>query len=121
MVIKIVFPRREDFALLNQEFSYECKSFSLKHVYRKENADDFKQLQENERLWHLPIGLEHTCSPFHSCKFGCNGGKEDNCDACQTVDVVSLISLDEQPPILLTRCEVFIMNGEGKTIDRYLL
>ena len=119
MVVKLVYPAGKCSTPINQQFSYECKTFSVSHIYRKENSEEFEKLMDEQRTWYQPIGLASKGSPFTICPNNCippNTG----CEQCEDVEVISLLSLDEQIPILLTRCELYVMNGEGNTIDRIL-
>lgn len=145
MVIKIMYPNNDaerKIGIFTQEFVYETSSYCIKHIFKLHQPKEFEDiLSSQNRQWYHPEGLEFEGSYLKRCTEDCASKKchcnlDDppcsdcaNCD-CGGTDTVTLLTMATpsdpfEPtgsgiPLLLTGCNIYIMNDKGETIDRII-
>lgn len=140
MIIKIMYPNNTaeaELGIFPQEFVYEVSSYSLKHVYQRDNPEKFHQiLYANDGVLHymLPPGLELAKPLFEKCTCDAQATSDGHipvdkevyaaCECNGLVCGLTLLTLYDEAgevkmmPILLRHCKVFVMNDKGATIDK---
>lgn len=137
MIIKIMYPNNTaeaELGIFPQEFVYEVSSYSLKHIYQRDDPQKFYDIVYSRNgilSYMLPPGLELKGPLFNACTCEVSRVKDvpismDMFLGCECNDFcgITLLTLyndkgeELMMPILLRHCKTFVVNDKGMTVDK---